>query len=139
MTVTGSLSKSAAAMASGAKSQMSNIFLAGFVLLTLAFFAPLFQWLPETVLAAVVINAMWESASPKKLMALWGIDRVDFAAAFITFILVLFLDLLPALVVGIVMSVVYMIYRVSFPGRAVMGRVEETGNFEAIAWQYGAS
>ena len=138
MTVTGSLSKSAAAMASGAKSQMANIFLAGFVLLTLAFFAPLFQWLPEAVLAAVVINAMWESASPKKLMTLWRIDRVDFAAAFITFILVLFLDLLPALIVGIVMSVVYMIYRVSFPGRAVMGRVEETGNFEAIAWQYGA-
>ena len=40
MGVTGSLSKSSAAMAAGAKTQMSNIFLAGFVLLTLAFLAP---------------------------------------------------------------------------------------------------
>ena len=137
MVVTGSLSKSAAAMAAGAKSQMSNIFLAGFVLLTLAFFAPLFQWLPETVLAAVVINAMFESANPEKVMMYWRLNKVDFAAAFATFILVLFLDLLPALIVGIVISVIYMIYRISFPGRAVMGRVEETGNYEAIAWQFG--
>ncbi len=115
MTVTGSLSGSAAAIASGAKSQMSNIFLAGFVLLTLVFFAPLFQWLPEAVLAAIIITAMWESASPKRMMTLWRIDREDFAAAFITFILVLFLDLLPALIVGIVLSVIFMIYRTSFP------------------------
>ena len=137
MTVTGSLSGSAAAIASGAKSQMSNIFLAGFVLLTLVFFAPLFQWLPEAVLAAVIITAMWESASPKRMMTLWRIDREDFAAAFITFILVLFLDLLPALIVGIVLSVIFMIYRMSFPGRAVLGWAEELGNFEAISWQYG--
>ena len=71
------------------------------------------------------------------MMTLWRIDREDFAAAFITFILVLFLDLLPALIVGIVLSVIFMIYRTSFPGRAVLGRVEEMGNFEAIAWQYG--
>ena len=137
MIVTGSPSASAAATGSGAKSQMANIFLAGIILLTLAFFAPLFQWLPETVLAAVIITAMWESASPKKLMTLWRIDRVDFVAAFTTFILVLFLDLLPALIVGIVLSIVYMIYGTSFPGRAVLGRKEETGNFEAMSWQYG--
>jgi SulP family sulfate permease len=38
--VTGSLSKSSAAEEAGAKSQMSNILLAGIVLLTLAFLAP---------------------------------------------------------------------------------------------------
>jgi len=137
MGVAGSLSKSSAAMAAGAKTQMSNIFLAIMVLLTLAFLAPLFQWLPETVLAAIVINAMAESASPRKLEKLWRIDKVDFWLAFITFILVLALDLLPAMVVGIVLSIAYMIYRISFPGRAVLGQVKETGDYEAVAWQYG--
>jgi len=70
MVTTRSLSKSSAAMGAGAKSQMSNIFLAGFVLLTLAFLAPAFQWLPERVLAAIVINAMSDSASPHKLIKL---------------------------------------------------------------------
>jgi len=137
MGVTGSLSKSSAAMAAGAKTQMSNIFLALFVLLTLAFLAPLFQWLPEAVLAAIVINAMWGSASPRKLEKLWHIDKVDFTLAFLTFFLVLALDLLPAMLVGIAASILYMVYRVSFPGRAVLGRVEETGDYEAISWKYG--
>ena len=137
MAVTGSLSKSAAGMAAGAKTQMSNIFLAVIVLLTLAFFAPLFQWLPETVLAAIVINAMSGSASPKKLEKLWRIDKVDFALGLTTFLLVLALDLLPAMVAGIVLSIIYVIYRISFPGRAVLGRVADTGDYEVMSWQYG--
>jgi high affinity sulfate transporter 1 len=137
MVVTGSLSKSSGAMNAGAKSQMANIFLAGVVLLTMAFFAPLFQWLPETVLAAIVINAMADSASPSKLRKLWQIDKVDFALGLITLLLVLALDLLPAMIVGIVLSILYIIYRISFPGRAVLGRVAETGDYEAISWAYG--
>ncbi len=137
MGVTGSLSKSSASMTAGAKSQMSNIFLAGMVLLTLAFLAPLFQWLPETVLAAIVINAMSDSASPRKLELLWRIDKVDFALAAITFVVVLALDLLPAMIAGIVLSIFYVIYRISFPGRVVLGRDKDTGDYEAMSWQYG--
>jgi len=137
MVVTGSLSKSSVGMAAGAKTQMSNIFLAGMVLLTLVFFAPLFQWLPEAVLAAIVINAMSGSASPRKLEKLWRIDKVDFSLAFITFLLVLVFDLLPAMIVGIVLSIIYVIYRISFPIRAVLGRVAETGDYETMSWKYG--
>ena len=137
MGATGSLSKSSAALAAGAKTQMSNIFLAGFVLLTLAFLAPLFQWLPEAVLAAIVINAMWGSANPRKLEKLWRIDRVDFALGSITALVVLAMDLLPAMIVGIVLSILYMIYRISFPGRAELGQEADTGDFEAISWEYG--
>ena len=137
MVTTGSLSKSSAAMSAGAKTQMSNIFLAGFVLLTLAFLAPAFQWLPETVLAAIVINAMSGSASPTKLERLWRVDKIDFAFAAMTFLLVLLLDLLPAMVFGIIISIIYMIYRVSFPGREVLGRAPETGDFVVKKWLYG--
>jgi SulP family sulfate permease len=136
MVVAGSLSKSSAAESAGAKTQMSNIFLAAIVLLTLAFLAPAFQWLPETVLAAIVINAMWGSASPRKLEKLWRIDKIDFTLAAVTFFLVLALDLLPALVAGIILSVVYMVYRVSFPGRELLGRVPDTGDFVVKRWLY---
>jgi MFS superfamily sulfate permease-like transporter len=137
MGVTGSLSKSAAAEAAGARTQVSNILLAGMVLLTLLFFAPLFQWLPETVLAAIVINAMWGAASPRKLERLWRVDHVDFVLALATFLVVLTLDLLPAMIAGIVLSILYMVYRLSFPGRSVLGRVPATGDYEAMRWQYG--
>jgi len=138
MVVAGSLSKSSAAMTAGAKSQMANIFLAVFVLLTLLLFAPLFQWLPEAVLAAVVINAMWGSANPKKVIALRRDDLIDFALGIITAVMVLATDLLPAMIVGIILSIIYMIYRVSFPGRAELGRDQKTGDFEAVHWMSAA-
>ena len=137
MVVAGSLSKSSAAMSAGAKTQMSNIFLAGMVLLTLAFLAPAFQWLPETVLAAVVINAMAGSASPVKLERLWQVDKIDFALAAVTLVVVLALDLLPAMIAGITMSIIYMVYRVSFPGREILGRDQETGDYVVKHWLYG--
>jgi SulP family sulfate permease len=137
MPVAGSLSKSSAAITAGAKSQMANIFLAAFVLLTLLLFAPLFQWLPEAVLAAVVINAMWGSASPKKVMKLRHDDLIDFVLGIVTGIAVLAIDLLPAMVLGIILSIIYLIYRVSFPSRAELGRDEKTGDFEARHWMSG--
>ena len=137
MAVAGSLSKSSAAMSAGAKTQMSNIFLAGMVLLVLAFLAPAFQWLPEAVLAAIVINAMWGSANPRKLEKLWKVNKVDFALAFITFFVVLALDLLPAMVAGIVLSIIYMVYRVSFPARQTLGRLPDSGDYVTKRWLYG--
>lgn len=137
MPVTGSLSKSSTAMTAGAKTQMSNVFLALFVLLTLLFLAPLFQWLPEATLAAVVITAMWGSANPKKLVTLWHVDRVDFWFAMVTTLVVLYFDLLPAMIAGIVVSVFYLIYRVSFPGSAVLGQVQATGDFDTVTWKAG--
>jgi len=137
MSVTGSLSKSSAAMAAGAKSQMANIFLAIVVLLTLVALAPLFQWLPETVLAAVVINAMWGSANPKKVIVLSKDDWIDFSLGIITGILVLGFGLLPAMIVGILFSIIYLVYKTSFPSRAELGRDEKTGDYEALTWISG--
>lgn len=138
MPTTGSLSKSSAAMTAGAKTQMSNILLAVITLLTLLFLAPAFQWLPETVLAAVVINAMWSSANPNKVFKLWKENKIDFGLGLVTAVLVLAFDLLPAMVVGILLSIIYLVYRVSFPARAELGRDPSTGDFEAIGWMHGS-
>ncbi|MEA2010766.1 MAG: STAS domain-containing protein, partial [Actinomycetota bacterium] len=72
-----------------------------------------------------------------KVTWMWGIDKVEFTIAAITFVLVLSLDLLPAMIAGIVMSVGFMVYRISFPGRQVLGRVPESGDFVTTSWVYG--
>ena len=64
-------------------------------------------------------------------------DKIDFAFAAMTFLLVLLLDLLPAMIFGIIISIIYMIYRVSFPGREILGREAETGDFVVKDWLYG--
>jgi sulfate permease, SulP family len=136
MVCAGSLSKSSVAMSAGAKTQMTSIFIALIVLLVLLVLAPAFQWLPETVLAAIVINAMSGSANPAKLMRIWSVDHVDFALGLITGIIVLAWNLLPAMITGIILSVIYLVYKVSFPGRSVLGRVPATGDFETMHWKW---
>ena len=135
MVTTGSLSKSSVALAAGARTQMANLFLALIAVAVLLVLAPAFQWLPETALAAVVIAAMWGSANPVKLIRIFAIDRVDFVLGLITAIVVLAWNLLPAMVTGIVLSILYLVYRSSFPSRAELGRIEETGDYDAVQWE----
>ncbi len=135
MPCTGSLTKSSVAMASGAKTQMSNLFLAGIVVLVLLALAGALQWLPEAALAAIVITAMWGSANPAKLTRTWKVDRVDFVLGLIVAIIVLAVNLLPAMLTGIILSILYLVYKSSFPGRAELGRVDATGDYEAMRWE----
>lgn len=113
--VGGSLSKSAASELNGARSQMTNVVSGVVVLATLLFLAPLFERLPTPVLAAVVIVAVAGSTSPAKVLRLWDVNRLDFAAGLVTFVLVLVWETLPALIVGVVLSLVFLVRRISFP------------------------
>ena len=56
--VDGSLSRSPINDQAGARSQLSNLFQAVLVILTLLLLAPLFSYLPEAVLAAIIIEAV---------------------------------------------------------------------------------
>ena len=85
-----------------------------------------------------MINAMWGSASPARVIGFWKVDRVDFAIGVITGLVVLSSTLLKGIVVGILLSLIYLVFRVSWPGRAELGRDEKTGEFEARAWMDGA-
>jgi MFS superfamily sulfate permease-like transporter len=115
MAVGGSLSKSAASQANGARTQVANIVAGIVVVATLLFLGPLFDYLPEPVLAAIVIVAVLRSADPRRVIAMWEVNRLDFFAAAITFTLVLVWETLPAMIVGVLLSLVFVVRRASFP------------------------
>jgi high affinity sulfate transporter 1 len=133
MVVGGSLSKTAANDAAKAKSQISNIVNAVLVVLTLLFLAPFFESLPEATLAAIVIHALWHSANPRKLAPVRKVNPVEFWLAVLVLVAVLALDTLPAIVLGVVISLLLLIYHVSFPTTAELRRDPETGAFESRA------
>lgn len=126
--VGGSLSKSAASQAAGAHTQVANLVGGLVVLATLLFLGPLFEDLPEPVLAAVVIVAVLGSADPRRVIRLWSVNRLDFAAAGVTFVLVLVWETLPAMVTGVVLSLAFLVRRASFPD-VVELRADATGRF----------
>ncbi len=115
LAVSGSLSKSAASQAAGARSQLANLTGGLVVLATLLFLAPVFEQLPEAVLAAVVIVAVLPSADPRRVARLWSVNRLDFAAGLTTFVLVLVWETLPAMIVGVALSLAFLVRRASFP------------------------
>jgi high affinity sulfate transporter 1 len=130
--VGGSLSKSAASQAAGARTQMANLVSGVVVLATLLFLAPLFEDLPEPVLAAVVIAAVLGSADPRRFTGLRAVNRLDFAAAAVTFTLVLVWETLPAMIVGVLLSLMFLVRRASFPDVVELGRGGD-GAFRLLA------
>lgn len=131
MVVGGSLSKTAANDSAKAKSQISNVVNAVLVVLTLLFLAPFFESLPWATLAAVVIHALWHSADPRKLAPVWKVARPEFWLALFVLLAVLVLDTLPAIILGVIISLGILVYRLSFPQTSELGRDRETGTFES--------
>lgn len=120
--VSGSLSKSAASRAAGARTQMANLAAGVVVLATLLFLAPVFEDLPEPVLAAVVIVAVLGPANPRRVANLWSVNRFDFVAGITTFVLVLTWEALQAMIVGVILSLAFVVRRASFPDVVELGR-----------------
>jgi sulfate permease, SulP family len=135
MVVNGSLSKTAVNGNAGAKSQMSGYVVAALTILTLLFLTGLFEQLPDAVLAAVVIAAVIELVDVEALRRLYRVTsarlqsiygraaRADFIGAVATMLGVLFFDTLPGLIIGVVLSVLLLLYRSSHPHVATLGRV----------------
>ncbi len=139
MVVNGSLSKTAVNGAAGARSQMSGLVVAVLTIVTLLFLTGLFENLPEATLAAVVIAAVVELVDIESLLGFYrlytrrlgriygpGAARPDFIAAIAALLGVLVFDTLPGLIIGIVVSLLLLLYRASKPHVAELGRVAGT-------------
>jgi high affinity sulfate transporter 1 len=143
MVVNGSLSKTAVNGAAGAKSQLSGLVVAALTIVTLLFLTGLFEQLPEATLAAVVIAAVLELVDVGALVDLYRLSsahaaaiaaRPDFVAAVAAMTGVLVFDTLPGLFIGIVCSLLLLLYRASRPRVAVLGRVPGAkGQFADVA------
>lgn len=145
MVVNGSLSKTAVNGGAGAKTQVSGLVVAALTVLTLLLLTGLFEKLPDATLAAVVIAAVIELvdiAALQRLYRVWTArlgsiygraTRIDFIAALAALFGVLVFDTLPGLVIGIAVSMLLLLYRVSRPHVATVVKdgtrwVEATGD-----------
>jgi len=130
--VVGSLSKTSVAMAAGARSQAANVVAAGLCFLTLLFLTPLFRNMPEPALAAVVIAAMLHLTKPSYLRDLFARNRWAFANALIVIAGELSLGVLQGIALGIVLSMVTLIYLTSHPQGAQLGQLPGTEAYRDV-------
>ena len=101
---TGSFSRSAINKEVGAKTTMSNLIAAVFILLTLLFFTPIFYYLPKAVLAAIIIVAVFSLIKIKDIQFLWKSNRKDFIMMLVTFIITLTVGIKEGIIIGVLLS-----------------------------------
>ncbi|WP_158412482.1 SulP family inorganic anion transporter [Ilumatobacter nonamiensis] len=131
--VNGSQSRSFVLADSGAKSQVANLAAAFFVLLTLVFLAPVFDYLPVATLAAIVIVAGFGLFDLAEFGALWRYRRSEFWMAIVTVAAVLGVGMLIGIVIAILLSLLAAVLRDASPHTAVLGRKPGTDTFRDIA------
>ena len=130
MAVGGSLSKTAANARAGAVTQVSGVAAAVVILLFVMLAAGLLADLPRTVLAAIVIHAVWGLVQPSAFRRYAQVRRNDAVAAGVAFTGVLALGPLNGLLLAIAQSLLGLVYRSTQVGIDEMGRVAG----EKAAW-----
>jgi MFS superfamily sulfate permease-like transporter len=123
--VTGALSKTSVAIASGGRTQVGNLFAALLAVLATLVLRPLFEHLAQTVLAALIIFAMAGMVNVEYFRRLWLIHRREFGLAMVAFFGVLTFGVLPGVVIGVVMALVLLVEHISRPPTMVLGRTPD--------------
>ncbi|MEE4292991.1 MAG: SulP family inorganic anion transporter [Xanthomonadales bacterium] len=115
--VSGSFSRSAVNFNSGAVTGFSSIVSVAVVALALLFLTPLFYYLPQATLAAVIIKAVSGLVSLRPMIHAWRANRHDGVVAFVTFSVTLVLapELEFGILLGMVLSLVLLLFRIMKP------------------------
>jgi MFS superfamily sulfate permease-like transporter len=130
--VVGSLSKTSVAIGAGARTQVANVIAAVFCFLTLVWLTPLFRDLPHPALAAIVIAAMLHLSKPAYLRELFARSLWEFALAAVVIAGELTLGVLEGIALGVVLSLLLLIYRASHPHGAVLGQLPGTEAYRYV-------
>jgi sulfate permease, SulP family len=130
--VTGGFSRTAVNNDAGAKTALSSIISAVLILLTLMFFTSYFYYLPNAVLAAIIMVAVFGLIDVKEAKHLWAHDKKDFLVFMITALITLVLGIEDGILAGVIISLGILIYNVSYPHIAELGRVSGSNEFRNI-------
>ncbi|CAI8592156.1 unnamed protein product [Vicia faba] len=123
---TGSFSRSAVNHESGAKSGVSGIVSGIIITCALLFLTPLFESIPQSALAAIVISAVIGLVDYDEAIFLWRVDKKDFLLWTITSTMTLFLGIEIGVLVGVGVSLAFVIHESANPHIAVLGRLPGT-------------
>ena len=129
---TGGFSRTALNHFAGAKTGLSFLISAGVVATTLLFLTPLFYYMPLTVLAALVIVAVSSLIDLKYPLVLFKTRMDEFVLLSFTFLTTLFVGITHGILLGVVLSLVLLLYRISNPHFAVLARIKGSNLYRNI-------
>jgi len=130
LSVTGSLSKTAAAEQAGGRSQITGLTSAVLVVIVLLAFTWAFEDLPQATPSAIVVAAVWGLMDVAAIRRYAHVRRADFVAAVVGIAAVVVFGPLAGLGISIIVALLAIIYRSSSPRIEVLGKISD----EKAAW-----
>ncbi len=123
----GSFSRSAVNLQAGAVTGLSSVFTSLTVVIVLLFFTPLLYYLPQAVLAAVIMMAVIGLVNVSGFIHAWRAQWYDGAISIITFIATLgfapHLD--KGIIIGVTLSLLVFLYKSMRPTMAYLARHDD--------------
>jgi SulP family sulfate permease len=127
--VSGGMSQSLVNESGGARTPLSGLVASGIILLVAVFLSGMLRNLPQPVLAAIVLFAVTALVKVAALKRLWRFHRGEFVIAMAAVLGVLGSGLLRGVMIGVVLSLLMLLHRVSRPHIAFLGRIPGTRRF----------
>ena len=120
--VSGSFSRSAVNMQAGAQTGLSSVFSSGIVAATLLFFTPLLYYLPQAVLAAIIMMAVIGLVNIKGFIYAWRAQWYDGLIGVISFVCTLAFapHLDKGIMIGVALALLLYLLRVMKPQIAML-------------------
>ncbi|MGB1019774.1 MAG: SulP family inorganic anion transporter [Flavobacteriaceae bacterium] len=130
--ITGGFSRTAVNDQAGAKSGVALLISALVVGCILLFLTPWFYYLPKTILAAIIIRAVSRLVDINYAAKLFRNHKEEFFILLFTFLATLFLGIKEGVLLGVLFSLLHLVYRTSKPHFAILGKIKDTPYFRNI-------
>jgi len=127
--VTGGISRSVVNFQAGANSGLASVVTGSLIALAVSWLMPLFTFLPQTTLAAIVLVAVLGLVDFHPLLQSWRYDRGDALVWLATFAGVLGIGVEPGIGLGVLVSILLFLWRASRPHIAIVGQVPGTEHY----------
>ncbi len=115
--VSGSFSRTAVNFSAGAITGMSSVVTSFVVIAVLLWFTPLFYYLPQATLAAIIVVAVSSLIKVRPIVSAWKTNPLDASVAIITFCLTLYFapQIQNAIFVGVALSLLLFLFKTMRP------------------------
>lgn len=130
--VTGGLSRSVVNFDAGASTPLAGTLTAVGISVTALYFTPLFESLPQSVLAAIIIVAVSSLIDFKAIINVWKESKSDALSMSLTVLGVLLVNVEAGIIAGVIASILLHIMRTSRPHIAVVGLLPDSQHFRNI-------
>jgi len=126
------LSRTAVNVEEGAQTGLASIISSIVVGLTLLFLTPFFYYLPKSVLGAIILVAVYSLIDLKYPKQLFRQQKDEFVLLVVTFLTTLLIGISQGIIFGVLFSLVFLVYRISKPHFAVLGKIKGMEYFKNV-------